>query len=196
MIEINLLPESLRKKQIFQFNLPQGKRIPFVGLVIAFFILPHILLPVCIGINSFRLKRAEAALKRIGPQKQQVDALKLQVDAARGLEALDLRLGQERFLSSPKLNAVSDSLSDGVWLEELTFSKEALEIKGSCYSLEGQELTQIGNFLNALKSDSSIAKDFPRLELVSVQRRKLGAIEVVDFAISSKMQGKAETERR
>lgn len=195
MIEINLLPEHLRKKQLPKFNLPflnlKNLNIKNIALIVSLlFIASQLTLQLLIGINSLILKHCEKRLLNIQPQKAKIDELKAQVDMMKAMENLFSRFSAQRFEVAPNLNSISDMLVDGLWLYELSLSNELCEIKGSSVSLSAQELAQIGRFLNALKADAQMRKAFPRLELVWVQRRKAGAVEVVDFLISSKAQGK------
>lgn len=193
MIEINLLPASWRKKQLPQFKFPQGNLKKFLAILIAVWMLVHFLLQVFIIINAVRLRQQEKAFAGILPQKQQVDEIKAHVDKAKAFEDLFSRVSVRRFVAAAKLDYLSDVLPEGVWFQELSFSQEMGEIKGSCISLNAQELTQVGKFLNALRADKQMRKDFPRIELVSVQRRKLGATEIVDFVISLRSQVKAQS---
>lgn len=190
MIEINLLPEHLRKKQLplFTFNLGGSKKI--IGIALCIVVLVHLFLQVIILFQGLMLGPAEKAFAAMEPQRLQVDELKAKMEQTKVLEELLARFNAQRFSLSPKLNAISDSVTEGLWLYELVLSRDACELKGSCVSLGAQELAQIGKFLNNLRALPELSKAFPRLELVSVQRRKVGAVEVVDFIISSKSQAK------
>ena len=196
MIEINLLPEHLRKKQLpkLTFNLAGNKKI--IGFSVCSVVLAHLGLQAIIFFQSLMLNHAERAFAAIGPQRLEVDELKAKMDKTKVLEELMVRLGTQRFSVSPKLNAISDAVTDGVWLYELALSKDACELKGSCVSLGAQELAQIWKFLNSLRALPELYKAFPRLELASVQRRKIGDVEVVDFIISSQSQTKPGSLRK
>ena len=47
-------------------------------------------------------------------------------------------------------------------------------------------MAQIGQFLNALKSNKDSVRAFGGLELGSVQRKKLGPTEIAEWTINSK----------
>lgn len=190
MIEINLIPEELRKKQPVKFILPSVTPRTFFLLALSIFILPHIFIQLLIVANGAMLKHTEKAFAAMSLERQQVDSLSQQLERAKAFAAAVSHVNKQRFVAAPKLNSISNVLAQGVWLSEISFSPEGCEIKGSCYSATSQELAQIGSFLNALKSDAYMSKSFARLNLVSVQRRKLGATEVVDFTITSKSQSK------
>ncbi len=192
MIEINLLPEELRKRfKPLRFNLPVKNIRNAALLVSAVFLLAHIFFPILIFINSFRLKLLKEAFVKIEPQREQIDEIRGQLQKLKSLDELFQRIGRQRLSLAVRLNIISDYLPQGVWLEELSLSKEIWKIKGSCISGLESEMSQIGKFLDALKSAAASGKDFANLELVSVQRRKLGPTELVDFVFGSKPKSQA-----
>ena len=73
-------------------------------------------------------------------------------------------------------------------MDEFLFSERerVWEIKGKCFSASSSEMTQIGQFLNALKSNKYSSRAFSSLELGSVQRKKLGPTEIAEWIIRSK----------
>lgn len=195
MIEINLLPAELRKRESFKFSPPEGYLKNIALSAIAVFILANILIPLLIVTKGVMLKQLKRSFLSIQPQMKQIDEINLQVQKARALDGLFSRLVKARLTTAVKLNIISDCLPQGVWLSEFSLSKDILEIKGSCVSAEAQELAQIGKFLNALKADKQISASFIHLELASVQRKNLGATEVVDFIISSNPKDKERKQK-
>ena len=190
ILEINLLPEELRKKRrAFWPNLSAGNLKKFLPPVIAGFVFMHILIPLIVLTKNLSLKQAKRAFVNIQPQKEKLDEIRNQLLKFKSLDELSQRMRRQRLALAPRLNIISDYLPQGVWLTELTFAKDAWEIKGSCIFGIDSEMSQIGKFLQALKSDARLAKDFASLELVSVQRRKLGPTELVDFILGSKPKG-------
>lgn len=185
MIEINLLPEELRKKQQVRLGFPKEYNKNIIKTVILIFISIHILIILLIAINSIMLKHLAASFIKIEPQKKQIDEVKGGLQKYKNLEDLFLRLSKQRIGMAPKLNTISDSLPQGVWLYELSFSKDIWKIQGNCISASSSETAQIGKFLNSLKSNDG-GSAFRDLELISIQRKKMGATEVVDFIITSK----------
>jgi hypothetical protein len=190
ILEINLLPEELRKKRrVFQFKLPADKLRKILRPVIAGFVFIHLLIPLITFIENLRLKQAKRAFLNIQPQKEELDEIKNQLQKFGSLDELFQRMRGQRSNVAPRLNIISDYLPQGVWLSALSVSKNAWEIKGSCIFGIESEMAQIGKFLRALKSDARFGKDFASLELVSVERRKLGQTDIVDFILGSKPKG-------
>lgn len=186
MIEINLLPAESCRGQKTAFNLPQEFLKKLIKLGICVIILPIILIPALTFTKSLMLKRINKALDSIVPQRKQIDQIREESARHKALEKLFSSFFQSRLSVSPKLNAVSDSLPQGLWLDEFSFSGESWEIKGKCFSVSSSEMAQIGQFLNTLKSDKNSAWAFGGLELGSVRRKKLGPTEIVEWTINSK----------
>jgi Tfp pilus assembly protein PilN len=186
MIEINLLPDELRRAQKTAFNLPREFLEKLIKLGICVLILPIILIPALTFTKSLMLKRVNKALDSIAPQRKQIDRIREESARHKALEKLFSSLFQSRLSVSPKLNAVSDSLPQGLWLDEFIFSGVNWEIKGKCFSASSSEMAQLSQFLNALKSNKDSARAFDGLELGSVQRKKLGPTEIAEWTINSK----------
>lgn len=195
MIEINLLPEELRKKQKVKLDFLKNYSKNIIKPVILIFISIHILLILLVAIDSVMLKHFTKSFIEIEPQKKQIDEVKGELQKYKNLEELFLRLSKQRLSIAPKLNIISDSLPHGIWLYELSFSKEIWKIQGNCISAPGLETTQIGKFLNSLKASDGEG-GFRDIELLSIQRKKIGATEVVDFVISSKSRSALDSKTK
>lgn len=186
MIEINLLPDESRRGQKTAFNLPRGFLKKISALCISVVILPNLLIPALVLAKSLRLKQVGRALDNIAPQRKQIDQIREENAKHKALEKLFSNMYSSRLDIAPELNALSDHLPQGLWLDEVFFSERVWEIKGKCFSASSSEMTQIGQFLNTLKSDKDSARAFSSLELGSVQRKKLGSTEIAEWNINSK----------
>lgn len=186
MIEINLLPSESRHKQKTAFNLPREFLKNIIILGICVLILPSILIPALTFTKSLMLKRVNMTLESIAPQRKQIDGIREESARHKALEKLFSSLYASRLSVSPGLNSVSDSLPQGLWLDEFSLSGRVWEIKGKCFSVSSSEMAQIGQFLNTLKSDKDSARVFDGLELGSVRRKKLGPTEIAEWTINSK----------
>lgn len=138
MIEINLLPEELKKK-----NEPKFKKFDLSGLSIDNFNIKNIPL-VKIGIiaatvlTAFHLtlflvgttsKSSLASLTKkrdvLLPEKNKADSLKDELTRInKKVTAID-GLMVKRFSWARKLNSLSDALTPGIWLTELSYDEKA-----------------------------------------------------------------------
>ncbi len=134
MIEINLLPEELKKSQPrfkkFDISGIDFKNVPVTNIaaaVVGFIVAIHVLL-FLVGITSQgRLSVLSKRYNQLLPQKKESEALKAQVDAInKKVGAID-ELMVKRFSWARKLNDLSDSMTPGIWLTELSYDEKVGE---------------------------------------------------------------------
>ena len=131
MIKINLLPEDLKKREsrlkkieiheLSLQNIPVLKvAAAFVGALIAF----HLIL-FLIGLYSrANLNSVSKQYNELEPKKKEADSLKAQVELInKKVGAID-ELMVKRFSWAKKLNALSDSITPGVWLTEVSYEEK------------------------------------------------------------------------
>jgi hypothetical protein len=233
MIEINLLPEEARKKKkekavkaldlsgfdLSKISLEGLKNIPMDTPVarwtitaIAFFVAFHILL---FGIGVFAKLRTGALTRRyevLSPQKKEADMLRSQSESITSKVGAINGLMVKRFSWAKKLNALSDSMAVGVWLNELSYDNKVAERimqkspsarnkKGASGSSTEKFIVNylvlagytsqvgeggaalVGKFIKSLKNNPSFYSDFNDITLVSVKSDKAEGQEVMSFNI-------------
>lgn len=205
MIEINLLPEELKKKKgkkirQLELSLPKISHKPVLIGVGAIFALVYLGVLTFSTLKNHSLNKLNTEWKSLQKQKEVLDKLKADI---KDLETKNTSMGElvnNRFIWSAKLNQISDCLPEGVWLNSFSISKtkiagrkkgrgaeasnfNTLEFRGSAAIPEGDEMLAIGKFIKNLKDDPSFIKDFENIELSSVQSTTSGKIEILDFTI-------------
>lgn len=124
MIEINLLPEELRKKKT-AFTMPDITLafLPILIGLIGCLILTQILLVLTINIKEAAYVRMSKEYEVLQPQKGSIEVtwkdnikVKREVDAIESLRA-------KRILWSKKLNQLSDLIVPGTWFTRLSVEK-------------------------------------------------------------------------
>jgi len=75
-----------------------------------------------------------------------------------------------------------------LWLRKMVLDKSSLTMEGSAVSKNHDEITNVGNFVSALKKNEAFMKDFSSLEVNSIQRGKRNSIEVADFTVMAKLK--------
>lgn len=135
MIEINLLPEDLRKKEpkfgkfdlsVIDLDNVNMKKMPLVNIgIIAITVLVvfHLIL-FLVGSNSKASLNALAKKNEaLSPKKKEADSLKSELDLInKKVTAID-GLMVKRFSWAKKLNALSDAATSGIWLTELSYDE-------------------------------------------------------------------------
>jgi Tfp pilus assembly protein PilN len=178
MIEINLLPEEFRKRQI-KFKLEIPPRLIIGGLVTILLI--HLSLAIITSVRKIQLDNLNKRFPEIEAKRRAYDNLKKEIEILEKNKSVLEQLKVET-LWSKKLNFISDNIPKGVWLRKLSFSKDKFKIEGSCVSKKFDETERIRNFLNKLRSE------FGNLELGALTRRSIKGQDVVDFVFSGEFK--------
>jgi len=131
MIEINLLPEDIRKKKRSPPNIDASitnvSNMPVINMVI---IAAGLMLAIqsvlfIIGvISGVAFNSMEHKYKNIASKRDETMQLKVKVDAANKKVAAIDELMVKRFSWEKKLNSLSDSMTPGIWLTELEYDEK------------------------------------------------------------------------
>ncbi len=92
---------------------------------------------------------------------------------------------------TPQLNALPELLPKGVWLEEINFLEDDLGryllLKGFAYLEDhNMELKAINSFFSSVKKIPEFSDAFQTIDVVSIERVKIGESEATKFAITCK----------
>ena len=200
MIEINLLPDELKKKQ------KQAPAISFqkdglggfpvlkpVGIVFAGVFAFHMLL-FFIGIYAnMSLANLEKKYEEALPKSKEAKTLKSRAETidkkVRAIDELMLRA----FSWSKKLSDLSDSLPTGIWITELIYDERMaqgrplryLNISGIASSMgDGGDAALVGKFIKSLEANGGFYSDFSDIELGTIKRDRIDEQEVMNFGIT------------
>jgi len=195
MIEINLLPEGLRKKKAKHLKLPHLPALPIIYGIIGFLILIQLILVFTVQVKKVTLNSLNKKFTSIsagsGEAKILEDKLK---ELLAKVDAVE-KLSSARFNWAKNLNDLSDSLVSGIWLRRLyikkvdvgipsTMPKQLLVIEGSSIVSGEGEAGCVGDFVNSLKENKEFSEGFHEIELTRVERRKIRHTEAIDFIIT------------
>ncbi len=159
MIEINLLPEELRKKQMPKLAMPD---IPVAGVKIGVvvFLGLHALVVLTVILMNARLGAMRTEAGELGQMNRQITSQKAQTIAMQSrLKQID-GLTQRKFLWTSLLNALSDSTIKGVWLNRLSVveKKEKTIAKQAKNMIPGKKSPAAGMRVVGGESKSAPAK--------------------------------------
>ena len=179
MLNINLLPQNLRKSE-HKVVLPYKIYIFVIFIVLLFL---HLCLFSIAVVKKFKILSLKGNWGKVEPQskdsvaiKSEIKDLEAKVNSVKG--ALTHKVSMTELLS-----ALGVSVPKGMWLERFTYSNDGLMIQGSVVSLTQNEMTIIGKFLQELKSNKTFSWIFSKIELNSVQRRTIRTYDVDDFVV-------------
>ena len=193
MIEINLIPPQLRKKEgrgvgiLSLIALPKQTLLGVGGLFVALLILIHALSAGMWVIKAVRHVVYKGVWQKMSPDKTTVDSINQEVkDLKSKMSTITDIASKKAFLWSRKLNILSDAMPKGIWIRRISWNNTVLTIEGSAVSRLHDEISLAGDFVANLKKQEAFAKDFSVVELGSITRGKKGVTELVDFTITAK----------
>lgn len=189
MIEINLLPEGLRKKKTepsFNLNI-EAEKLKFLIAGGAIGILIFIIIALSLGsfIMDAQIKKLLARENNFSGKISHIDSVNKEIAVLKSkMTALD-QLTKRKFLWTEKLNQLSDLILPGIWFTHIyTDNENRLIIEGSVVSKSEEAMAFVGKFMKNLKDDQVFFKDFSNIKLESVQRRNKEEKDIVEFKIA------------
>ena len=193
MININLIPPHLRKKEknklLGKVNIPLEVIIGCGGGLLVLLGVIHVLL---LFVNIAKLaqhKSLQSQWETMRPGKENVDSVVNEMRLFQGkYKAIQEISGDAGLSWAQTLNILSDNLPRGVWLKKISLNDEMLFIEGSAISKETTEIISINRFTSNLKADKNFREYFTDLELGSIQRRKIKSVEIADFVTTMKVK--------
>ncbi len=184
MLEINLLPEELQKKN--KATGIETEYFLFIGKwLIAIFVVIHIILGGVWLFKTMQLKILNYNWLKLEPERKKLAELK----GSAGSSA-QARLASQRISWSEKLNKLSEHLPSGIWFNSFSLSAKELSLMCSVISLSKEEMLLINQFLSNLKKDALFSDDFTNVELGKMTRKMYGSYEILDFVLTFPLKGK------
>lgn len=208
MIEINLLPEDLRKKESIKVTMPEipVKKTVFmsVGALIAIQVLLTVAgFIVFLKDNAYtrEIQQLKESNKEIARQKKETEDIMNRFKEIRGVV-------NRKFSWTSLLNAVSNSMTKGVWLRSLYVTEEDpktsmdkarggepdkpgtnryLVLEGSAVG-QGQETAFIGKYLKEVKDTPYFNDLFLDIKPYNINQRRIQDFDVYDFTIYCKFK--------
>ncbi|MDE2027120.1 MAG: PilN domain-containing protein [Candidatus Omnitrophica bacterium] len=193
MIDINLIPENLRKggkakADGVTINIPREIIFGVGGGLIVLLLAIHLILGAVWLMAMGRLSFYNAQWQKIQPDKAALDAIhKESGDLKNKIKTIADVTTNETVLWAPKFNAISDALPGGTWIKKMTLDKTGLTIEGGVVSKTRNEINNVGAFVAALKKSDDFMKGFVSLEINSIQGSRSNSVQVTDFSIVAKL---------
>ena len=133
MIEINLIPSSLRKKSSnqmfanFPVDVPRQVSLIAMGCVLIL-VFVHVLLLGFMLVKGAVLSVRQIEWQQVSPDKKKLDALYGEADNLKKKTSGLSEVMPSRYLDwSRKLNIISDAMTKGLWLKKIVLEKAKLE---------------------------------------------------------------------
>ncbi|MFH1407247.1 MAG: hypothetical protein ABIH01_04545 [Candidatus Omnitrophota bacterium] len=193
MIEINLLPEGLRKKPRIGFS-AEYLKFDFAPALKRAVIVFAIVQMCLFAMSLFGIINVST----LGPGQKSLEADRRNVLALKDQEkTLNAKLSnidafcKKRFLWSRELNELLNSVTPGIWLTDISIGKESKGVPGRSFiirgvsaSNKGGETALISKFIHSLKTNILFSGDFSDIKIVSSNRDKVRDVDVMKFVIA------------
>lgn len=196
MIDINLIPAALRKNgqgnlNSLMINIPHEILLGVGAGLILLLLTVHLLLGVVWLAGFGQLSFHQLQYKKLLPDKTVLDAINGESrDLKKKINIIADMTTKKSVRWAPKFNAISDVLPRGLWIRKMTLDQSGLVTEGSVVSKTQNGINNVGSFLSALRQNDDFMKDFSSLEVNSIQRSKVNAVEVTDFTVMAKLKEK------
>ena len=134
MIKINLMPEDLRERESSFKNIKMNFKLQgrvFRNIAIAAILvlaILHLSLFFIAARNSSIFNSMSQSYKKLLPNKKEYEALKAEVGVTnKKAKAIEVLMAN-RFSWAKKLNELSDSVTQGIWLTALTYEEKQNDV--------------------------------------------------------------------
>jgi len=199
-----------KKASATQVTLPKVAPIPVIIGIIVVIIVSQIGLSITATMQRNRLAEISTQISAIADDEKIANILQSELNKlSRKFSVID-SLASGSLIWSKKLFDLSAGVTDGVWLRSLylntaelqnaagvnpmaaagygavpeQLARQVLVIEGSAVSpSSGEEAAVVGKFIESLRNSKEFFEDFEDIKLSSIQRKKLGEIESMDFSI-------------
>ncbi len=187
LIEINLLPEEMRKKKgpAFKIDMEMGKVKVLAGAGVAG-ILIFLMLFFMIGTSIRRKQVLNLSLKEqnLASQKSEAERINSELSILKAkLNTID-QITKRGLLWAEKIDDLADIALPGIWFTRVyTDSGDKFIIEGSVISKKEEAMASVGKFMKNIREHQSFFENFKDIKLESVQRKSTEERDVVDFKI-------------
>ena len=185
------MPEDL-KTQPKKNSFTVGSQIQLIIygalLAVSILVILNLYLLISNTLAGGELKALNSKWVNLETQRKTLDVFQKEKSVFASNDKLMQQILVNRISWSEKMNKLSLKLPSGVWFNELVANRKELVIKGSMFSTEKQEVFSLNKFVDDLKADPKFSKEFEKIEISSLQRKRIGGYDVVDFVLSAKLK--------
>ena len=218
MIELNLLPEEIKKKRKkIRIELPEIPLIPITIGFVAVLLIIQILFGCFIFFSRKELALLTKERQGLSPKKQEIIDIKRAIsNKARKVSAIE-SLMKNQLTWSRLLNDLSDCLTSNIWLTNLFYGekserrtvsgkvsagkkKRASSTKTETRKIRTRTLTgfasgrgeatteRVARFIRSLKRSKNFSAKFNAVELVSITKSNVAGQDVMNFELVCKFK--------
>ena len=194
MIDINFIPDNLRKRKRRDFSssdsmIPLEVIVGVSGGVFVILFLIHCSLIFMWTFNQTKHAIIKAQWSAILPDKNSIDSLTNQLREVQKKVNAIKQVTQGQGLSWARwLNIISDSIPKEIWLRRIVLNDKSLAVEGTAVSKNSDEMINVGNFVTQLKNNPEFMEYIDSVEIENIQRRSNQMLDVADFVLMIKLK--------
>ncbi|MFQ5680931.1 MAG: hypothetical protein ACE5GG_02605 [Candidatus Omnitrophota bacterium] len=191
MIEINLLPDDLRSKKksaLYWNNALQAARIGLVILVCA-----HIILFLTVAARKKEAAKLKRQWSNISEENTRVSRLNEDISSLRNRDAIIGGLVAVTLPDWPQIwYRLGALLPKTAWFKSIQVIHGLLDIRASILVISGNEVEILNDFLHDVREEAIFRESFDNLDIISIVRKDLSGVEIIDFSIKGVLKKKAK----
>jgi len=218
MIEINLLPQELRRKKRVQFKVPEIPVLPIVAVVAVALVGIHIMLSLLLGFNNSRLKAWNARWDGMGPEKEKTERVTKKIASLKGKVIAVRKIAKPEVDWAEILTGLNQAVTPHIWLSsfDMDISKGSgkkqvsrkkskskkkktkeiiipvLYLTGFALGESEDATSSAAKFITSLERTDKFSKYFDKIELKSMKSQKVLKESVMGFELDCKFKIKEE----
>jgi len=195
MIELNLIPEHLRKRKRRSFSLggrdvhiPREAVIGLIGGLLVLLLLVHVILQLVIMYQFFQNKKIDRQWEQMSSSQTNVNRVLNELRRLQGnMKAFNDIQGANKVSWAQKLNLISEQLPRGVWLDWISMDGQTLVLRGSSVSKDNTQIISIHNFTENLNQCEPFMQGLKNIETGLIKSRTIQTTPVADFSINAEL---------
>ncbi len=197
MIEINLVPENMRKNRRAQAaavtnevssGLPQHVIYGILGVFTAILVVLVIVFQVIVTTQISKRNYFKKEMAAIEKQRENIQKIKKEMEQLKErVKTFEKVVGTHTVVWAQKLNEISDHLPRGVWLTKVALEGKFLIVEGSAVSKTKTEIADIHALTGKLKASQSFMANLKSLELDMIKAHNVENLSVADFKIKAQL---------
>lgn len=188
MIEINLLPEELKKTKKTKISFLKERLWYILPAIVGLLVITHLYFAFAILVKNIQYKSLNKKWLANRPSLERVEDWRKEHSLANQDAQYIMKIIQQRIIFSDKLKKLSEVLPSGIWFNQLSIKRKDFTLQGSIVSLKDDHMSLLRGFLEQLKKDKTFSSGFISLDLGPVRMREFKGYDIMDFILEGNLK--------
>ena len=202
MIELNLLPEELRKKKKHLAQMPRIPVLPVAAGVIGVLIVFHLLMVLLVKNKQDLSISLREKWDQLQPQREKTEKITEEIDRLRERIAAIKKIAKPDLDWSQLLTGLNQAMIPNVWLSDLELKFQgkgmkrqkpgglpvALNITGYALGKSEEATSLVAKFITSLEKNKSFSVYFKGIELEDMRNLQIAGEEAMMFSLNCRFK--------